>query len=453
MVFQNRLPLPLREKKPGEPAPEEAAKKAAEEEVKKEDSKEQSSVQKKEESYDVGSEGERSDDEHHKKIDQKRLEKELSQVIYITIAETPTNILFYCPSTKYLNLKNEEVIAQEKIKDQFYKDYLLKLKNKESFVRKGAQTISKFKSSDVVSTSFNKDTEGTMEDKKINCLNYVISDSYIGKKSKIDDQFILTQKMIEKKVRKELKQTLKHTKDLVSVDSSTMTAIHHEPGVDASESIQDSFISVSMTSSHKPKGSKINPLSSQDKSNPNRDKQTSPNSSFAQNSKNSETQVTKMNNQEPVVNNQIVKYAFNEELSKTIVYPLKYVERLLSQNQFHFRQIAYKDYPISKEEFEVKTKKNVSDFASMGLGSDAVKEDDQATKNMQKEIALIIDDTNEPNIKKLFTYSVDILLQENNISTKYVVHAMDWNKNNPDLLAAVYGDPDINSKLPGFLCF
>ena len=184
--------------------------------------------------------------------------------------------------------------------------------------------------------------------------------------------------------------------------------------------------------------------------------------------------MSKANYQEPQVNNQVVKYAFNEELSKTIVHPLKYVERLLSQNQFHFRQIAYKDYPISKllsqnqfhfrqiaykdypiskEEFEVKTKKNVTDFAAMGLGGDPIKEDDQATKNMQKEIALIIDDTNEPNIKKLFTYSIDILLQENNISTKYIVHAMDWNKNNPDLLAAVYGDPDINSKQPGFLCF
>ena len=167
-VFQNRLPLPLREKKPGEPAPEKPIPKPAEEEVKKEDSKEQSSLHKKEEmSYDVGSEGERSDDEHHKKIDQKKLEKELNQVIYITITETPTNILFYCPSTKYLNLKNEEVIEQEKIKDKYYKDYLVKLKNKESFARKGAQTISKFKSSDVVSTSFNKDTEGTMVDKKL----------------------------------------------------------------------------------------------------------------------------------------------------------------------------------------------------------------------------------------------------------------------------------------------
>ena len=56
-------------------------------------------------SYDVGSEGDRSDDEH-KKVDQKKLDKELDQIIYITITETPTNILFYCPSTKYLNLKN-----------------------------------------------------------------------------------------------------------------------------------------------------------------------------------------------------------------------------------------------------------------------------------------------------------------------------------------------------------
>ena len=54
-------------------------------------------------SYDVGSEGEKSEDES-KKVDQKKLEKELSQIIYITLTETPTNILFYCLSTKYLNL-------------------------------------------------------------------------------------------------------------------------------------------------------------------------------------------------------------------------------------------------------------------------------------------------------------------------------------------------------------
>ena len=326
---------------------------------------------------------------------------------------------------------------------------MLKLKNKESFARKGAQTISRFKSNALVSTSFNKEIDSGMEDKKINCLNYVISDSYIGKKAKTDDIFVQTQKMLDKKVRKELKQTLKHTKDLLSVDSSTLTGAHQDG--DASESGADSIISSSMQSSQKPKGSKLNALGSHEKSNTNKER-PSPSSSFAQASKNSETQVTK-SAPEPVVNNQVVKHAFNEELPKTIVYPLKYVERLLSQNQFHFRQIAYKDYPISKEEFEVKTKKKATDFASMGLGGDNIKEDDQATKNMQKEIALIIDNTNEPNIKKLFTYSVDILLQENNITSKYVVHAMDWNRNNPDLLAAVYGDPDINSKQPGFLCF
>ena len=342
----------------------------------------------------------------------------------------------------------EEVIQQEKLKEKFYKDYLIKLKNKESFARKGAQTISRFKSNALVSTSFNKDTESVMEDKKINCLNYVISDSYTGKKSKIDDVFLQTQKILEKKVRKQLKQTLKHTKDLLTVDSSTVTGMQKDDHESINESGNDSIISSSMQSSQKPKGSRM--AGSQDKSN--KDKQTSPNSSFAQTSKNSETQMSKATF-EPIVNSQKVTHAFNEELPRTIVYPLKYVERLLSQNQFHFRQIAYKDYPISKEEFEVKTKKNVTDFASMGLGGENIKEDDQATKNMQKEIALIIDNTNEPNIKKLFTYSVDILLQENNITSKYIVHAMDWNKNNPDLLAAVYGDPDINSKQPGFLCF
>ena len=321
------------------------------------------------------------------------------------------------------------------------------MKNKESFARKGAQTLSRFKSNALVSTSFNKETDSGMEDKKINCLNYVISDSYIGKKSKTEDIFAQTQKMLEKKVKKELKQTLKHTKDLLSVDSSTVTGMHQADNM--SESGTDSIISSSMQSSQKPKGSKMNASGSHEKSK----ERPSPSSSFAQNSKNSDTQMSKGASSEPIVNNQVVKHAFNEELPKTIVYPLKYVERLLSQNQFHFRQIAYKDYPISKEEFEVKTKKRATDFASMGLGGGDVKEDDQATKNMQKEIALIIDNTNEPNIKKLFTYSVDILLQENNITTKYVVHAMDWNRNNPDLLAAVYGDPDINSKQPGFLCF
>ena len=85
-----------------EKAPQKEA--GAEEDSKKEESKEQVIPKKEESPYDVGSEVDQSDDEH-KKAD-KKVEKELDQIIYITITETPTNILFYCPSTKYLNLKN-----------------------------------------------------------------------------------------------------------------------------------------------------------------------------------------------------------------------------------------------------------------------------------------------------------------------------------------------------------
>ena len=116
-VFQNRLPLPLRERKPEQPQSQEKSgqpQAPTEDDSKKEEVKEQgqeqSNLQKKEDiSYDVGSEGDRSEDES-KKIEQKKLDKELSQEIYITITETPTNILFYCPSTKYLNLKNGKYI-------------------------------------------------------------------------------------------------------------------------------------------------------------------------------------------------------------------------------------------------------------------------------------------------------------------------------------------------------
>ena len=107
-VFQNRLPLPLREKKPEQQTKEEKPAQqlaGTEEEGKKEESKDQAIPKKEDMSYEVNSEVDQSDDEH-KKVDQKKLDKELNQIIYITITETPTNILFYCPSTKYLNLKN-----------------------------------------------------------------------------------------------------------------------------------------------------------------------------------------------------------------------------------------------------------------------------------------------------------------------------------------------------------
>ena len=451
-IFQNRLPNKLKIEKEIQP---EAALKVKAEEVKDSSQPEASSTMKKEEtSYDLGtSEMEQSDDEHKKLEAQRKAkqEKMLEQNIYITLNETPTNILFYCPSTKYLTLKNEEEMAREKAKGENYNEYLLKLKNKESFVRKGVQTVNRFKSNALVSTSFNKDSEFEMVDEKVNCLNYVISDSIADKKTKISDENLLVQKMVDKRVKRELKQTLKHSKELQPVDTSIRSVSKSD--ADQSASMMDTYLSSSLHSSRRPKAkaNKSNMGTSQDRSNTN-----DPNSSYIKNSTNSEQQnSSKVNNYSgPVVNSQHVRRAFNEELPNTIVGPLKYVERLLSQNQFHFRQIAYKDYPISLEEFEVKKQKKATDLASMGLVGDGGKDDDdQATKNMQKEIALITDNSNEPNLKKLFTYSIDGLLKEHGINSHYIVHAMDWNSQNPDLLAAVYGDPDINSKEPGFLCF
>ena len=340
----------------------------------------------------------------------------------------------------------EDVIANEKLKLDSYKEYLQKLKNKESFIKKGAQTINRFKSNGLVSTAFNQDEETEMNDEKINCINYVITDSIAEKKSKIEDFTLMTQKLLDKRVKKELKQTLKHSKELLPVDSSTRSL--HRSEVDQSASLADTFLSSSLYSSRKPKGTKSNLGASQDKSNT--DKKSSPNSSFLPNSTNSEH--TSVKEKEPTVNSQRVRRAFNEELPKSIVYPLKYVERLLSQNQFHYNQIAYKDYPVVLDELEQKTTKQGGDLTLSLEGNDN-REEEEKRKMLEQKMALVVDNTGIPNIKKLLTYSIDLLLKEKGINHNYVCHALDWNVNNSDLLAAVYGDPDINSKEPGFLCF
>ena len=279
-----------------------------------------------------------------------------------------------------------------------------------------------------------------MIDKKINCINYAITDSIAEKKSKNDDFTLMTQKQIDKRVKKELKQTLKHSKELLPVDSSTRSI--QKSDIDHSASIMDTYLSSSLYSSKKPKATKSNLNASQDKSDPN--------SSFLPNSTNSEN--ISLKEKEPTVNNQFVRRAFNEELPKSILVPLKYVERLLSQNQFHYNQIAYKDYPVVLESLETKTTKQPGE---LGLSLDVVdnREEEEQKKLLEKKMALVVDNTGIPNIKKLLTYSIDLLLKEKGINHNYVCHALDWNKNNPDLLAAVYGDPDINSKEPGFLCF
>ena len=125
-IFQNRLPNKLKIEK-DIVQPEAVLKVQAAEEVKDSSQPEASSTMKKEEtSYDLGtSEMEQSDDEHKKLEAQRKAKQEkiLEQNIYITINETPTNILFYCPSTKYLTLKNEEEMAREKAKGENYNEH------------------------------------------------------------------------------------------------------------------------------------------------------------------------------------------------------------------------------------------------------------------------------------------------------------------------------------------
>ena len=115
-IFQNKLPVLLKQKDPSstEGSKEDQKVKPREENKDVSSNPEQSSNIKKEEtSYDLGtSEMEQSEDEHRKKDQQRkeRIEKDLEQVIYISIAETPTSILFYSPSTKCLTLKNGSFI-------------------------------------------------------------------------------------------------------------------------------------------------------------------------------------------------------------------------------------------------------------------------------------------------------------------------------------------------------
>ena len=107
----NRLPAPLKPPKDAAHTQKEEKKVESKEEAKEVSNQEQSQTAKKDEtSYDLGtSEMEQSDDYRHKKqleLQKEKLERDLNQDIYITIHETPTNIMFYCPSTKYLTLKN-----------------------------------------------------------------------------------------------------------------------------------------------------------------------------------------------------------------------------------------------------------------------------------------------------------------------------------------------------------
>lgn len=116
-IFQYNLPKRLREKPPQQDADKEKTSKldkdVVESKTDQKEGTEEKGETKKDTTFDPsGTELDKGDEEVKKSdlIKKKQLEKELEQVIYISISETPTNILFYCPSTKYLTNKNGKLL-------------------------------------------------------------------------------------------------------------------------------------------------------------------------------------------------------------------------------------------------------------------------------------------------------------------------------------------------------
>jgi WD40 repeat protein len=126
------------------------------------------------------------------------------------------------------------------------------------------------------------------------------------------------------------------------------------------------------------------------------------------------------------------------------------VERLLSQNKFHFRQIAYKNYPVDLDEYKSK-QSSANNYNPHSIYSE--NNGDEENKNQDnmndEEVNLIKNIDSKPKLKPLFQYSGKNVLE----GCKYVVNSMDWNPYNKDLLAASYGDHDIDSKKEGLLLF
>ena len=143
--------------------------------------------------------------------------------------------------------------------------------------------------------------------------------------------------------------------------------------------------------------------------------------------------------------NMKIKKALEDSVPISLNNPLKYVERLLAQNQYHFKQIAYKNYPV--DEKELKLNINLYDFENM-------EDDEKAEKSKKlelrkKEIELVLYKGVEPDMKYLFSFKGNIIFK----GEKYVVNCLDWNPLNQDLLAGAYGPADIDSKKEGLLLF
>ncbi len=370
-------------------------------------------------------------------------EKELEAKVYITLTETPTNLMYFSPSMRYFKDKVDD--KEEKRKEEVFKNYKEKRRNKETFANRGAQTVNNFLRNQIVSTSSTVDQDSNTHDEKyVHALSWNIVDSINENKSKKEDDARMFQRGLEKRIKREMNEKTKSNE----FNSEESYSIHKSQASDTTYSIADIKFSQSLHSSRRPGRGIQNTLvkESEDKSMIDQSKggQSSPGNSILK----KDASVAEQGARPPA---KFEKKDLIMELPGSIINPLRYVERLLSQNQFHFRQIAYNNYPFKKEEIPG-NKEIRNDGLGFDLGSAEGDDEKQSyqEKLIQEEIDLVLNKNDELDIKRLFRFSGKRILND---GSKYIVHSLDWNPYNKDLLAAGYGDPDIDSKKEGLLCF
>ena len=373
------------------------------------------------------------------------IEKDLDQKIYITLSETNTNFMYFTPCLKYFPNKNEVKEKQEKEKEEFFNQYKNKLKNHDSFAKRSTQTLNKFKRTQIISTSSLKDQESdTHANQRVNALCWNIVDSYHEERNKKDDDGKRFQKRLERKIKKELKEKLKKSEFIFNIEESESML---KSQLTDETSVLDSKLSSSIPSSRRPRPRIGNVTDTTDKS---MMESRSKNTSSPSNSTRKLNQgISDQSGKGHQGNEEEKKLTL--EIPNSIINPLRFVERLLAQNQFHFRQIAYKNYPFNEKEFTAK--KEIKSNPIQGFEFKAEAEDNQNSQEemFKQEIELVQNIGENPDMKYLFTFSGKGIF--NDSSTPYIVHSLDWNPVNKDLLAAGYGDPDIDSKKEGLLCF
>jgi len=150
-----------------------------------------------------------------------------------------------------LDPKIDQEEKEEKKKEENYKAYLHKRKNPESFARRGAQTINKFKRSQLVSTASSKDVETDIQiSEKVSALTWNIDDARNEERNKKDDEGKIFQKKLEKKIKKELKKKLVNSEFMMNIDESIM---QRSQNMSESYSVMDTKLSSSIQSNRRPK--------------------------------------------------------------------------------------------------------------------------------------------------------------------------------------------------------